>query len=82
MGLQFGPQLLLLPLSGFAADRFDRRRLLIATQAAMGALSLALGILTVTGVIQLWQVCAFAFLFGCVTPSIRLRARLSSPIWS
>jgi MFS family permease len=67
MGLQFGPQLLLLPVSGFAADHFDRRKLLIATQAAMGALSLALGILTVTGLIQLWMVDAFAFLFGCVT---------------
>ena len=29
MALQFGPQLLLLPLSGFAADHFDRRKLLI-----------------------------------------------------
>ena len=26
MALQFGPQLLLLPWSGYAADRFDRRR--------------------------------------------------------
>ncbi len=30
MALQFGPQLLLLPLTGFAADHFDRRKLLIA----------------------------------------------------
>ena len=36
MALQFGPQLLLLPFTGFAADQFDRRKLLIATQAAMG----------------------------------------------
>ncbi len=67
MGLQFGPQLLLLPLSGFAADRFDRRQLLIATQAAMAALALALGALTVTHLVALWQVDVFAFLFGCVT---------------
>jgi len=64
MALQFGPQLLLLPWTGFAADHFDQRRLLIATQATMGALALALGVLTVTGVIQLWHVYIFAFLFG------------------
>lgn len=65
MGLQFGPQLLLLPWTGFAADHFDRRKLLIATQAAMGALALGLGILTLAGSIRLWHMYAFAFLFGC-----------------
>jgi len=67
MALQFGPQLLLLPLTGFAADHLDRRKLLIATQAAMGALALGLGLLTVTGLVQLWHVYVFAFLLGCVT---------------
>jgi MFS family permease len=67
MALQFGPHLLLLPLTGFAADHFDRRKLLLATQALMGALAFALGILTVTGLVQLWHVYMFAFLFGCVT---------------
>jgi MFS family permease len=64
MALQFGPQLLLLPWTGFAADHFNQRKLLIATQAMMGALALALGILTVAGVVQLWHVYVFAFLFG------------------
>ena len=36
MSLQFGPQLLLLPWTGYAADRFDQRKLLMATQALMG----------------------------------------------
>jgi MFS family permease len=67
MALQFGPHLLLLPFTGFAADHFDRRKLLIATQAAMGALALGLGALTVAGLVQLWHVYAFAFLQGCVT---------------
>ena len=67
MALQFGPQLLLLPLTGFAADHFDRRKLLIATQASMGALALGLGILTIAGLVQLWQVYLFAFLLGCVS---------------
>jgi MFS family permease len=67
MALQFGPQVLLLPLTGFAADHFDRRKLLFGTQASMGALALGLGVLTVTGVVQLWHVYVFAFLLGCVT---------------
>ena len=64
MALQFAPQFLLLPLTGFAADHFNQRKLLIATQATMGALALALGVLTVAGVVQLWHVYIFAFLFG------------------
>jgi len=64
MALQFGPQLLLLPLTGFAADHFNQRRLLIATQATMGTLALLLGLLTVTGTVEFWHVCLFAFLFG------------------
>jgi len=64
MALQFGPQLLLLPWTGFAADHYNQRKLLIATQATMGGLSLALGLLTVTGQVQLWHVYIFAFLFG------------------
>ena len=64
MALQFGPQFLLLPWTGSAADHFNQRRLLIATQATMGVLALALGILTVTGVVRLWSVYIFAFLFG------------------
>ena len=67
MALQFGPHLLLLPWTGFAADHLDRRRLLIGTQAAMGALALALGLLTVAGAVQLWHVWVFAFLLGCAS---------------
>lgn len=67
MALQFGPMVLLLPLSGFAADHLDRRKLLIATQAAMGVLALGLGLLTLSGAVQLWQVYTFALLLGCVT---------------
>ena len=66
MALQFGPQLLWLPWTGTAADHFDKRRLLMATQAAMGGLALVLGLLTVTGHVRLWQVDVFAFLFGSV----------------
>jgi MFS family permease len=67
MSLQFGPQILFLPWTGFAADHLDRRKLLLATQAAMGALALGLGLLTVTVLVQLWHVYVFAFLLGSVT---------------
>lgn len=38
-----------------------KRKLLIATKAAMGVLALGLGVLTVAGLVQLWHVYVFAF---------------------
>jgi MFS family permease len=73
MALQFAPQLLLLPWTGFAADHFNQRKLLMVTQGTMGILALALGILTIAGNVQLWHVYVFAFLFGCA-------AALDSPV--
>jgi MFS family permease len=67
MSLQFGPQFLLLPLTGYVADALDRRKLLFITQAAMALLALGLGLLTLLGAVQLWQVYLFAFLLGCVS---------------
>ncbi|OYO30460.1 MFS transporter [Janthinobacterium sp. PC23-8] len=67
MALQFGPQVLLLPLTGMAADLLDRRKLLLLTQAAMGLLALGLGLLCISARVELWHVYVFAFLLGCVT---------------
>lgn len=67
MSLQFGPQLLLLPWTGFAADHYDQRKLLIVTQAVMGMLALTLGVFTITGFVELWHVYVFAFLSGCAS---------------
>jgi Arabinose efflux permease len=64
MALNFAPQLLLVPLTGVVADRFNRRTILFITQIAMALLGLGLGILTVTGVVQLWMVFAFALGLG------------------
>ncbi|TFB57831.1 MFS transporter [Cryobacterium sp. TMT1-62] len=66
MALQFGPQLVLMPWSGLIADRFNRRRLLILTQTLMGLLALGLGVITVTGVAELWHVYLFALGLGIV----------------
>jgi MFS family permease len=64
MGLQFAPQLLLLPWTGLAADRLNQRKLLMLTQATMGVFALVLGVLTISGVIRLWHVYVLAFLSG------------------
>ncbi len=64
--LQFAPQLLLLPWTGTAVDRLDQRKLLIFTQAAAAALAIALALLTVLGIVELWHVYIFGGLFGCV----------------
>ena len=65
VALQFAPQVLLLPWTGWAADHLDRRKLLFTTQSVMGTLALGLSLLTVTGVVRIWQVNVFAFLLGC-----------------
>ncbi|HEY8320067.1 MAG TPA: MFS transporter [Amnibacterium sp.] len=65
MALQFGPQLLLLPITGLAADRIPKRTLMMMTQAAMGLLALGLGVLAVLHVVTLLEVYGFAFLLGC-----------------
>lgn len=65
--LQFLPVLLFAAWGGLAADRVDKRRLLAATQAAMGTLALVLGVLTLTGSVRLWMVYLLAFLLGCAT---------------
>ncbi len=73
MALQFGPQLILMPVTGLIADRVNVRRMLMFTQAAMGFLALGLGVIVVTGIAQLWHVYLFALLLGIV-------ATLDAPI--
>jgi MFS family permease len=65
LALQFGPQLLLMPVAGLIADRVNRRKLLICTQIIMGLLGLGLGLIVLGGVATLSEVYAFAFALGC-----------------
>ena len=67
MALQFGPLLLLMPVAGLMADRFDRRRLLLWTQSIQCVLALGLGVLLLSGHVQLWHVYVFALLLGVCT---------------
>jgi len=65
--LQFLPILLVGAWAGLVADRIDKRRLLMLTQSLMGLLALVLGVVTLTGVVQLWMVFLMALLLGVVT---------------
>src|SRR5258705_9312002 len=67
MALQYGPHFILLPFTGYAADLLDPRKLLLATQAAMGLLAGSLGLLTIARVIQLWQGFLISLIPGRVT---------------
>jgi MFS family permease len=64
VALQTLPVLLLGPYGGVVADRVDKRRLMVALQAAMGLQALILGVLTITGAVTLWEVGLLAALLG------------------
>src|SRR5439155_11486458 len=61
---QFAPMLLLAPWTGAAADRFDRRRLLLVTQPVAAVLSGTLALLTQLGVVSAGLVIGFGIGIG------------------
>ena len=65
--LQFLPTMFLTLWAGVLADRVDKRRLLILVQACMATSALVLGLLDVTGIVQLWQVYLLCLVFGVFT---------------
>ncbi|HEV3127401.1 MAG TPA: MFS transporter, partial [Solirubrobacteraceae bacterium] len=64
VALQTLPVLLLTPYGGVVADRSDKRRIMVALQGAMAVQALALGVLTVTGVVRLWEIGLLAVVLG------------------
>jgi MFS family permease len=64
--VQTVPQIGLSFVGGAVADRMDRRRMLIATQATTALFFFGLGSLVAAGAAGIWQVLALAFLLGCV----------------
>ena len=62
--LQFLPTLFLSVWGGRLADRFDKRVLLVFTNAASGLGSTILGVLVLANVVQIWHVYVLAFLVG------------------
>lgn len=71
--LQFLPILLFGVWGGVVADRVDKRRALVATRIAMGAVAAGLAAVTAAGVVTLWMVYVGALLLG-------LANMLDSPI--
>ena len=62
------PQLFISPLAGVAADRFDKRKLLLATQSCMAILALTNAILVHLGVIKVWHLVLLGLLQGFTFP--------------
>jgi len=65
--LQFTPVLLFTLLSGRLADRYDKRLLIFVANAAWSLLALVMGVLVLTGAVQLWHVFVLAALLGTAT---------------
>src|SRR2546421_13025893 len=53
-------------IGGSVADRVDKRRFLLMTQSLSMCLAFLLGILTLTGMIQVWMIVLLAFCSGTV----------------
>lgn len=66
MALQFGPPLLLVGLTGWVADRFNRRNLLITTQVLLALLGATMGVLLILDVATLPMMYVFAVVTGTV----------------
>jgi MFS family permease len=60
------PVFLIAPLGGIVADRYNRHRVVIATQIASMLLAFTLAGLTLTHVIQVWHIFVLASLLGVV----------------
>ena len=60
------PLLLLGPVAGVMADRFDRRKILVYTQTMAMLLAFLLAVLVQTNLVQIWHVYVLALLLGCV----------------
>jgi MFS family permease len=66
-GLQFLPTLLFGLLGGHIADRYPKRRVLLATQVGMSSMAAVLATLTLTHQVAAWHVYLVAFGLGTVT---------------
>ncbi len=53
-------------IGGSVADQTDKRRFLLVTQSLSMALAFILGLVTVTGIVQVWMIVVLAFCSGTV----------------
>ena len=64
LGIRAIPMLLLAPVSGVVADRFDRRYALAASQLLMVVISIALSLLLALKRVEVWHLFTFSLLSG------------------
>ncbi|MES2565170.1 MAG: MFS transporter, partial [Pseudomonadota bacterium] len=64
LGMRAIPMLLLAPLTGVVADRFDRRYALAASQLLIIAMSIALAVLLATKTVEVWHLFVFSIMSG------------------
>jgi len=60
------PMLIFLPLAGLISDRHDRRKVMVLAYALASLQALALGVLTLTGTIRVWQILLLGFSYGVI----------------
>ena len=70
------PNIAFLLAGGIIADRVDRKRLLMVTQALVGAMIAGLAVLTITDIVTLWHIYLSAALLG-VLQALNMPARLA-----
>ena len=70
------PNLFFALFGGIIADRADRLRLLISTRVCVSLLVLALAVLKIADVLEIWQVYAIVFLLGTVQ-ALSMPARMA-----
>ncbi|TAL36220.1 MAG: MFS transporter [Spirochaetes bacterium] len=60
------PALVLVPVAGMLADRFDRRAILVLTQGLAMLQAFAVALLVLSGLVESWHLVALAAALGCV----------------
>ncbi len=70
------PMLILAPIGGVVADRFPRKRVIFVAQAILAVGAIALALLSLLGIMEVWHLGALGFLQG-VAFSFNMPARQS-----
>ena len=70
------PNFVMSPVAGVFADRWNKHRILLVTQALAMLQALVLAALTLTGTIEAWHIIVLAVFLGCVN-SLEIPARQS-----
>ena len=63
-GLRAVPFLVARPIAGVAADRMDRKKLILVTQYALIMTTVAMGLLVASGFLEVWHLFAFTLVTG------------------